>query len=173
MAQARVDPYQFESGTGYDPVCFYTRSVDKQGHSDYIRLPLRKGTLGAISELIRQPQLAVMKTPQDFIRNAIVHALHRYRREIEEGMEVGDQAAEALSANSFYELREQLEQRRRLLGDIDQTLEENRRHRTGLEQVLERAQMVLETWRETPGQQYAAELAEVIDRYTPQLRRVK
>lgn len=59
----------------YSPDNYYTYSVDGKGHKEKYNLPVPPSVYGRIGELIASKKVAQYRTPQDFIRDAIIHRL--------------------------------------------------------------------------------------------------
>ncbi|GIV04083.1 MAG: hypothetical protein KatS3mg015_2913 [Fimbriimonadales bacterium] len=70
-----MDPFAQESHE-YSPNKFYTRAVDKQGHKETLHVPVPPAIYAAVSELIASRKFPALRTPQDFVRDAIIHRLH-------------------------------------------------------------------------------------------------
>jgi Arc/MetJ-type ribon-helix-helix transcriptional regulator len=61
----------------YNPDAFYTEGTDKKGQGDRItiRIPPRVGR--GIAKLVQSGKIPPYETLSDFVRNAIVHQLHK------------------------------------------------------------------------------------------------
>lgn len=57
---------------GYDPNQFYPYSRDAKGHSQPFRVDVPDGELNEMWEIVNASQ-GIYRTPQDFVRDAIVH----------------------------------------------------------------------------------------------------
>jgi hypothetical protein len=59
----------------YDIATFYTRAADGRGHSENLRVRVKPELSGEVSALVASGRIPDYSTPQDFIRDAIVHRL--------------------------------------------------------------------------------------------------
>lgn len=66
-----TDPFE-----GYSPERFYTEAADRQGHRAWLRVPVPTHVAGRIAELIASREIPAYRTPQDLIRDALVHRLY-------------------------------------------------------------------------------------------------
>lgn len=72
------DPYEFEQDTQtpYSRERFYTKSRDKTGEKDNVRVQFPGGLGHEVDALIAEKIIPEYATRQDFVRDAIVHRLH-------------------------------------------------------------------------------------------------
>lgn len=63
---------------GYDPSEVYTRATDGQGHKEVMHIPLPPYLLNQIGSFVSDAKVLGYRTPQDFVRDAIVHRLHHW-----------------------------------------------------------------------------------------------
>jgi hypothetical protein len=80
MAKKREDTWETDFPSSYDPDRIYSQSVDAKGHSALLHVRVKPWIASKISELIAARKLDY-KTPQDFVRDALVHRLHYWLQE--------------------------------------------------------------------------------------------
>lgn len=68
------DPWSLEDNN-YSRDNFYTRSVDSKGHKETFHVPTPPAIFGQVGELVAQRMIPAYRSPQDFVRDAIVHRL--------------------------------------------------------------------------------------------------
>ena len=61
----------------YDPDAFYTEGRDKQGGGENIQSRVPPQVHGTVAALIQSGKIPQYRTMSDFVRNAIVHQLHK------------------------------------------------------------------------------------------------
>lgn len=69
-----IDPWQLEDAN-YSRANFYTRSVDSRGHKETFHVPSPPAIFGQVGELVASRMIPAYRSPQDFVRDAIVHRL--------------------------------------------------------------------------------------------------
>ena len=57
----------------YNPAKTYTRSSDRQGHRDYLRVPIPRDLSAIVHRAVQT--LPTFESPQDLVRDALVHRL--------------------------------------------------------------------------------------------------
>lgn len=113
---------------GYDPEKFYTRAHDHHGHGEVLRFKVPPDVYAQIQVLVHEDELVDYKMPADFVRDAIVHHLHRRKDQL------GSPA-----------LREAVEDLMRSLGLaelVQRTLEESQRW-TGMNAEIDECMTIL------------------------------
>ena len=61
----------------YDPDAFYTEGRDKQGGGENVQARVPPQIHGSIAALIQSGKIPQYRTMSDFVRNALVHQLHK------------------------------------------------------------------------------------------------
>lgn len=61
----------------YDPEAFYTEASDKKGRGEPIQARIPPQVSGAIAALVQSGKIPQYQTQSDFVRNALVHQLHK------------------------------------------------------------------------------------------------
>lgn len=69
------NPWKLED-PGYREDNFYTKSTDNRGHSGSIRVPVPTTLAAEIEALVASRMIPDYRTPQDVLRDAMVHRLH-------------------------------------------------------------------------------------------------
>ena len=61
----------------YDPDAFYTEASDKKGRGEPVQARVPPQIAGGIAALVQSGKIPQYQTMSDFVRNAIVHQLHK------------------------------------------------------------------------------------------------
>ncbi len=61
----------------YDPDAYYTEASDKKGRGEPIQARVPPQIAGAIAALVQSGKIPPYQTQSDFVRNALVHQLHK------------------------------------------------------------------------------------------------
>lgn len=61
----------------YDPDAFYTEASDKKGRGEPIQARVPPQIAGGIAALVQSGKIPQYQTMSDFVRNAVVHQLHK------------------------------------------------------------------------------------------------
>jgi len=85
MPRKRDNSWDTDLPSTYSPDNLYTQSVDGKGHGDLLHVRMKSWITSKISQLVVSRKFGY-KTPQDFVRDAIVHRL-QYWAEREESMD--------------------------------------------------------------------------------------
>lgn len=73
-----IDPMPtWTPADAYDPDAFYTEGRDKQGGGENIQARIPPQVHGSIAALIQSGKIPQYRTMSDFVRNAVVHQLHK------------------------------------------------------------------------------------------------
>lgn len=67
---------------GYDPEKFYTRAHDHHGHGEILRFKVPPDVYAQIQVMVHEDELVDYTMPADFVRDAIVHHLHRRKDQL-------------------------------------------------------------------------------------------
>jgi ribosomal protein S6 len=67
--------FNLTKGSAYDRDNIYAHSTDQKGHYEQMRVKVTPGIEAEIAELVAS-KVRGYRTPEDFVRNAIVHQLH-------------------------------------------------------------------------------------------------
>lgn len=67
--------FQLTKGSAYDRDGIYAHSTDSKGHYEVVRVKVTPSMEAEIAELVAS-KLRDYRTPEDFVRNAIVHQMH-------------------------------------------------------------------------------------------------
>lgn len=78
------DPWSLEDNN-YRRDNFYTRSVDSKGHKETFHVPAPPAIFGQVGEMVAQRLIPAYRSPQDFVRDAIVHRLRDIAEMTENG----------------------------------------------------------------------------------------
>ena len=98
------DPWLGET-TAYDPNKVYVAASDKRGHQSTIRVHVPAGMPGEIAAIIAQvPEL---RTVHDFYRDALVHAIARWRDKLPE-LEASDWGGKFLRVAALEDRHERM-----------------------------------------------------------------
>ncbi len=69
----------------YDPDAFYTEASDKKGRGEPVQARVPPQIQGGIAALVQSGNIPSYQTQSDFIRNALVHQLHRDAERVDSG----------------------------------------------------------------------------------------
>lgn len=69
----------------YDPNAFYTEGSDKKGQGERITIRIPPRVARGISKIVQSGKIPPYETLSDFVRNAIVHQLHKDSERINDG----------------------------------------------------------------------------------------
>lgn len=82
-----LSPYEAQLIDGshdYDPDAIYTRSTNKFDHSSVMHTPFPRQVVSMIQAIVSSNLIPEYRTPHDFIRNAVIHQLHREQERFEQ-----------------------------------------------------------------------------------------
>jgi Arc/MetJ-type ribon-helix-helix transcriptional regulator len=69
----------------YNPDAFYTEGTDKKGQGERITIRIPPRVARGISKIVQSGKIPPYETLSDFVRNAIVHQLHKDADRINDG----------------------------------------------------------------------------------------
>lgn len=75
-----LSPYEeqlLDGSHDYDPDAIYTRSTNKFDHSSTMHTPFPRQVISMVQAIVSSNLVPEYRTPHDFIRNAVLHQLHR------------------------------------------------------------------------------------------------
>lgn len=67
----------WKTADNYDPEAFYTEARDKNGGGEIVNARIPPQIHGSLAALVQSGKIPQYRTQSDFIRNAMVHQLHR------------------------------------------------------------------------------------------------
>lgn len=159
------DPWLVE-GHSYDQRRFYTRSVDERGHKEVFHVPFPPQIYGRIAELVSSKEIKEYRSPQDLIRDAVVHRLHVIGEMTRNGDLIRAVAVEQMLSDQYQmmmemeELEKSISNTEALLGKAAQLGDMGM-----LEVMIERAEKVVDEVREP----YKGKLVGIIKDYRRKL----
>lgn len=69
----------------YNPDAFYTEATDKKGQGERISIRIPPRVVRGIAKIIQSGKIPPYETLSDFVRNAIVHQLHKDSERMNDG----------------------------------------------------------------------------------------
>lgn len=69
----------------YDPNAFYTEGTDKKGMGERITVRVPPRVVRGIAKIVQSGKIPPYETVSDFVRNAVVHQLHKDAERINDG----------------------------------------------------------------------------------------
>lgn len=69
----------------YDPNAFYTEGTDKKGMGERITVRVPPRVVRGIAKIVQSGKIPPYETVSDFVRNAIVHQLHKDAERVSDG----------------------------------------------------------------------------------------
>lgn len=135
--------------TSYSPEKYYTYSVDARGHKETIRVPFPPSVYGRIGELIASKRVSQYRTPQDFIRDAVIHRLE-YLNDFLKDVGIADTIKHEMLLS---QVEDEARQQRQLESLVKRTAEEleiayGRQDRTMMKSIFERVENFIDDIRD-------------------------
>ncbi len=140
--------WEVSTPQGYNPLAHYTQASDKKGHSAKFTTKIPVNVAGEMSAAVQSGKIPEYKTIQDFMRDAIIHQLHRIQPilddpELERKITMWTISNEALRA------RQEREGFAEMMTAIDehvthlQTTGQNKKLRAYLNDLMDKAEMAI------------------------------
>lgn len=69
----------------YNPDAFYTEATDKKGQGERVTIRIPPRVARGIAKIVQSGKIPAYETLSDFVRNAVVHQLHKDAKRIADG----------------------------------------------------------------------------------------